>query len=328
MEAPPPDEPDEPGEPDETGAPADPSAGEAGTEASEHHRIAALREKGEEFRVRADETWKRVEASRATNAGVDTAFQVYERDRDRLGPLLSAAIAFRLFLVLVPYVAFVVILAATFGVDRDDLTGAGIGGLMAQSIVDVSEQPWWARILTLLLVAWALLLASRSMVKALRLTYGAAWELGRVRFRDTTMAGLVFLGLITGAIVATGLARQTREGADAAGWVVTILVVFAIYLTTWTVACTLLPHADGVPWTAMVPGALLFAIGAQVLHIVAVVWFAPRIDSATARYGALGIAILLLGSVYLLGRLIVAAAFLNATMWFRRQGREPADPTT
>ena len=79
----------------------------------------------------------------------------------------------------------------------------------------------------------------------------------------------------------------------------------------------------------MLPGAVLFALGAQVIHVAVVVWFAPRIDSATARYGALGIAILLLGSVYLLGRLIVAAAFLNATLWSRHQGREePPPPTT
>ena len=129
---PPPDEPDEPD------APPAPTAGRPEDEASERHRIAELKEKGEELRARADETWKRVEASRSTSAGIDTAFQVYERDRDRLGPLLSAAIAFRLFLVFVPYVAFVVILAALFGVDREDLTTAGIGGLTAQSVTDVS----------------------------------------------------------------------------------------------------------------------------------------------------------------------------------------------
>jgi uncharacterized BrkB/YihY/UPF0761 family membrane protein len=149
-----------------------------------------------------------------------------------------------------------------------------------------------------------------------------------VKYRDTTKAGLVFLGLVAAATVSTGLARQAREGSDAAGWVVTVLLVFVIYLLTWGFACVLLPHAEDAGWTAMVPGAVLFAVGAQVLHIAVVIWFAPRIDSATARYGALGIAILLLGSVYLLGRLIVAAAFLNATMWSRRQGPEPAAPTT
>jgi uncharacterized BrkB/YihY/UPF0761 family membrane protein len=319
MEPPPPDEPERPGDPD---------ASEPQDQASEHRRIAAIREKGEELRVRADETWKRVEASRSSNAGVDTAFQVYERDRDRLGPLLSAAIAFRLFLVFVPYVAFLVIVAGLFGVDRSDLATAGIGGITAKSITDVSSQPLWGRILTLLLVAWALLLASRSMVKALRLTYAAAWELGRPRFRDTTKTGLVFLGLVAAATVTTGLARQAREGADAAGWVVTVFLVFAIYLATWIVACVLLPRAQEAGWTAMLPGAVLFALGAQVIHIAVVVWFAPRIDSATARYGALGIAILLLGSVYLVGRLMVAAAFLNATMWFRRQGRGRKPLTT
>ena len=93
------------------------------------------------------------------------------------------------------------------------------------------------RILTLLLVAWALLLAARGMVKALRLIYAAAWELGRPVFHDTTKAAFVFLGLTTAASTATGLARQTREGADAAGWVVTVPPVFAVYLATWLVAC-------------------------------------------------------------------------------------------
>ena len=322
----PPDEPEPPaGTPPAAITPIEPAADDD----AHPSRIAALREKERALRERADETWKRVEASRSSNAGVDTAFRVYERDRDRLGPLLSAAIAFRLFLVFVPFVAFWVILAGLFSVDREDLDSAGLGGLTAQTIADVTAQPLWSRILTLLLVAWALLLASRSMVKALRLTYAAAWELGRVRSHGTTKAALVFLGLVTASTGATGLARQVREGADAAGWVVTALVVFAVYLGTWLVACLLLPHAEGAAWMAMLPGAVLFAVGAQVFHLVVVLWLAPRVDSATARYGALGIAILLLGGIYLVGRLIVAAAFLNATMWFRRQGREEtANPTT
>jgi uncharacterized BrkB/YihY/UPF0761 family membrane protein len=314
----------QPPPPDEPNPPSTPSESVEDDEASEHlGRIAALREKEKALRERADETWRRVEASRSSNAGVDTAFRVYERDRDRLGPLLAAAVAFRLFLFLVPYVAFFVILAGVFSVERKDLEAAGLGGVTAQTITDVSAQPLWSRILTLLIVAWALLLAARAMVKALRLIYAAAWELGRPVFRDTTKAALVFLGLTTATTTVTGLARQTREEADAAGWVVTILAVFAVYLATWLVACLLLPHAEEATWKAMLPGAVLFALGAQLFHLVVVIWLAPRVDNATARYGALGIAILILGGVYLIGRLVVAAAFLNATMWPRRRGPVP-----
>lgn len=297
---------------------------------TEHtRRIAALKGKSEELRVRADETWKRVEASRSSNTTVDAAFEVYERDRDRLGPLLSAAVAFRLFLVFVPYVAFWVILAGLFSVDREDLTTAGIAGLTAQTITDVSSQSPWTKIFTLLIVAWAVLLASRSMVKALRLTYATAWELGRPVFHDTTKAGLLFLAFVTAAALATALARQLREASsDVVGWLVTTLVVFVIYLVTWLLACRFLPRAEGTTWMAMLPGSVLFAVGAQALQLLVVLWFAPRIDNATAHYGALGIAILLLGGIYLIGRLIVAAAFVNATIWFRKQGREQPAATT
>ena len=97
--------------------------------------------------------------------GVDTAFEVCERDRDRLGPLLSAAIAFRLFLVFVPYVAFLVILAGVFGVDRSDLATAGAGASRPRRSRTSRHSRCGARSSRSCSLR-GLLLASRSMVKA------------------------------------------------------------------------------------------------------------------------------------------------------------------
>jgi uncharacterized BrkB/YihY/UPF0761 family membrane protein len=78
-----------------------------------------------------------------------------------------------------------------------------------------------------------------------------------------------------------------------------------------------LPHADGVPWTAMVPGALLTAAGILVLRLVTIVYFSNRLESANNLYGGLGMAAVFIVWLYIIARLLVAAISLNAAVWTR-----------
>jgi uncharacterized BrkB/YihY/UPF0761 family membrane protein len=82
-----------------------------------------------------------------------------------------------------------------------------------------------------------------------------------------------------------------------------------------------LPHARDAGWRDLLPGALLLAAGAQVLHLVTVFYLAGRIESASELYGALGSASAVLLWLYLIGRLVVGSAVLNATLWERRRQR-------
>ena len=87
------------------------------------------------------------------------------------------------------------------------------------------------------------------------------------------------------------------------------------------------------PATALVPGALLMAIGADVLHLLTTYWIGHLIARKTSTYGPVGIALAVLLWVYILGRFIVASAGLNAALLYRRQkpvaarkaGAAPAD---
>ena len=74
-----------------------------------------------------------------------------------------------------------------------------------------------------------------------------------------------------------------------------------------------LPHrADS--WRAHLPGALLLAVGFQVLQLVVVLYLAPKLGRSSQLYGSLGAATVILLWLYLMARLIVAAAFLNASL--------------
>ena len=96
-----------------------------------------------------------------------------------------------------------------------------------------------------------------------------------------------------------------------------LLVVFVGLIAWWLVLSMRLPHR-GVPWGALVPGALLMAVGLELLSSIGAFLIAPRVESSQRTYGALGVAAALLFGLYLVSRLVVASAVLNVTVWERR----------
>jgi uncharacterized BrkB/YihY/UPF0761 family membrane protein len=79
-----------------------------------------------------------------------------------------------------------------------------------------------------------------------------------------------------------------------------------------------LPHQD-VSWKEMVPGAVLVGVGVEALQLTTVIWFTRSIESKSATYGAIGAALAILVWAYILGRIIVSGAMLNAVLWEQKQ---------
>jgi uncharacterized BrkB/YihY/UPF0761 family membrane protein len=91
----------------------------------------------------------------------------------------------------------------------------------------------------------------------------------------------------------------------------------AVPFAFWLAASWLLPHrADGL--LDLVPGAALVAVGVQVLHLFTSLFLGPKLTSATALYGGIGIATTILFWLFIVGRLVIAAAILNAAVYDRR----------
>ena len=65
------------------------------------------------------------------------------------------------------------------------------------------------------------------------------------------------------------------------------------------------------------------AIGADVLQLLTTYWIGHLVARKTSTYGAVGIALAVLLWVYILGRIMVGSAGLNAALWYRRE-KEPA----
>jgi hypothetical protein len=63
------------------------------------------------------------------------------------------------------------------------------------------------------------------------------------------------------------------------------------------------------------------AVGADVLQLLTTYWIGNLAARKTSTYGAVGIALAVLLWVYVLGRIMVASAGLNAALYYRRENR-------
>jgi uncharacterized BrkB/YihY/UPF0761 family membrane protein len=61
--------------------------------------------------------------------------------------------------------------------------------------------------------------------------------------------------------------------------------------------------------------------GVDVLQLLTTYWIGPLVARKTSTYGAIGVALAVLLWVYLLGRIMVGSAGLNAALWYRRDTR-------
>jgi len=69
------------------------------------------------------------------------------------------------------------------------------------------------------------------------------------------------------------------------------------------------------------PGSVLVGAGFAVLQAVTANWLGPKLHHSSALYGSLGVAFVILGWLYVVGRLLVAAPLLNAAVLEHREAR-------
>jgi uncharacterized BrkB/YihY/UPF0761 family membrane protein len=285
-----------------------------------------LRLKGEQARVRRliSDTQQRLERARPRSPVVDAAFRAVDRDVETGGVVLAGAVAFRVFLFLVPYVFVAVVgfgvAADAAGRDASDLArDGGIGGLVAKSISGASDLSGVARFTALVVGLFALLLGTRALYKVLRIVYGLIWGVPAGKPKSQAKAVLAVLGLATGGFLFVGLLDQIGERSlpfKIGALLISSLVPFMLAL----IANITLPRQP-TRWPDLVPGAIVLTIGVLGLHVITVVWIAHELESKTDTYGAIGAALALLLWSYLLGRLITASAVVNASLWQRREER-------
>jgi len=243
------------------------------------------------------------------------ARKVYERDRDIGGGLLAGALAFRLFVWLA---SFVVILISILGfIDAGggdaaaDLDASGVTAIAAEQVAQTAQDANRARWGLLLLGLYALFSTSRTMVRAVWTTSAIAWR-APVSKPPVIKGVLAYNGFILVLLGSVRGAAWLREQTPGPGLLIVVALVVLFVGMTWLML-RWLPGPGAAP-RDLLPGAVLLAVGVQVMHLVSTLYLPTRLERASATYGTLGTAIVLLLWLYLLGRLIVVGGVLNAVM--------------
>jgi len=281
--------------------------------ASDAGRIARARRSAADLETRARKEFDRAREQHAT---VRLAVQAFESDRRRAGGLLAGGLAYRIFLWQIPLALFLVsafgLATELSGDDPADLarkTGmtAALAGAISQAVAASQSARWWLLILGAFLTVWA----GRGVYRGVRLVSELAWETRAPR--GSSLKGSL---AVTGfGVLAVALQAFLPKISETLG--LPALVRFALGLMLASslafAVLRLLPRAD-VPWTSILPGAVLMGVGMRLLGLAASTYFAYRLDHSNDLYGALGLAVVMMLFLFLVARLFVAAQFLNATL--------------
>ena len=131
--------------------------------------------------------------------------------------------------------------------------------------------------------------------------------------------GLFWLGgaavLFVGGAAATTALRWLPGFLAPVG----ILVTFAVSLGLWLWTLRVLPNTK-LPWRRLMPGAVLGAVGLEVLKAVGAYYVPKAVASSSQLYGSLGIVFAILAWLLLFGRLVVYSAVLNVTLYEKHEG--------
>ena len=243
-----------------------------------------------------------------------------QRDRHHAGGLLAGALAFRLFGALLPLALLcAVLLGYAQTVDdastKDAGKAVGIAPAVLSSVAESSKLSGGTRWTVALFALIALVWSAMSAARAIRAAYSVAWSGGVTRVARPVPAALVLIAAVISVIAVVAVARWARSEFGFAG--VLIASGAAVpYFLIWLGVSYLLPHADA-PLKALIPGALLVGFGMEVIHVGTVLFVAGRVEHASATYGSFGAAFTLLVWLYVVSRVIVASAMLNASLWRR-----------
>jgi uncharacterized BrkB/YihY/UPF0761 family membrane protein len=268
---------------------------------------------------RAHALRRSVEAARDRSPALDATFETIERDSRLGGGMLAGALSYRLFVFALPLSFFIVsglgLVADALGVRPNVVVNSvGFAGTVTKQVESAAESgsDWWVALASFFVLVYV----TRVLFRAVLIVHALAWEGSaagvkvRARPLEIFAAGVFGQLLLVTGVGAVG--HQTPIGG-----VVALVVLVAALAGLWLVVSLQLPHSDA-RWTELIPGSLFYAIGMIGVQLWNILILGKLIESKSTTYGALGMAAALLLGFFLMGRVIVGAAGLNATLHERR----------
>jgi len=161
-------------------------------------------------------------AHRATTWGplepvAEIGWRTFRRDAAIGGSVLGAALAYRIFAWLLPFLLAAVLALAlaidqTEGSSGEAVTDAGLTGFVASSAADAAAgSRGWAVAIGLVGALFVLPYQSSALLRAVRAVTALAWDMPVTRVPSPTRSSLLFLGWLVAFVVVAGSAAPIRR---------------------------------------------------------------------------------------------------------------------
>jgi membrane protein len=247
-----------------------------------------------------------------------TALRVQDRMGEINGNQVAASITLSAFLALFPLLLVAIAVVGFLSTNNPQLASdliddLGLTGSAASTMKDAVQAAEDTRRAATVVGFVGLLWSGLGLVGALQYAFNATWEVRGRGLRDK----LVGLAWLAGAFVIFAASFGITTGLNyLPGFLAPagILLGLAVNLALSLWAMKVLPNRD-VGWKALLPGAVLAAVGFEVLKALGSILVPHLVSSSQALYGSLGIVFATLTWLLLFGRLLVYANVLNAVRW-------------
>jgi len=257
-----------------------------------------------------------------------TALRVQKRYSELNGNYLAGSVTLAGFLSLFPLLLFGIALLGFFAAGSTDLAGdvverLGLTGEAERAVVDAVASAQRSRRAASLIGIVGLLWSGLGLVAAMQYAVNASWQVSTRGWRNK-LKGLVWLAgasvlLLTSVALSAAINFLPSLFAP-----LSIVAGLSVNLALWLWTLKVLANRD-VGWKSLLPGAVMCAVGLEILKLVGSVYVPYAVRSASALYGTLGVVFAILAWLLFFGRLVVYSSVLNVVRWEEDHGTKTVE---
>ena len=248
---------------------------------------------------------------------------VQKRFGELKGNNLAAAVTLQAFLSLFPLLLVAVAVIGFVAGGGTDVAGRvvenlGLTGDAREAVRDAVDAAQRSKRTASIIGLAGLLWSGLGLVNALQYAYDQVWQVEDRGMRDKAVGLLWLVGaalLFVASAAATTVLRWLPEVLSPVG----VVIGFAVSLALWIWTGKVLPNRTAT-LRMVLPGAILGAVGLEVLKVVGAFYVPRLVASSSQLYGSIGIVFAILAWLLLFSRLIVYSATLNVVLHERRSG--------
>ncbi|WP_426572482.1 YihY/virulence factor BrkB family protein [Aquihabitans sp. McL0605] len=256
------------------------------------------------------------------------ALDVQDRMGEINGGFAASAITVTVFISIFPLLLVVIAVVGYLAAGNDSLApdlikALGLSGPGAQTLTDALDKAAASRqaatVIGLVGLAWA----GSAVAVALQQGVRIPWQERSNGIKDRLIGMAWLVGAFVGFALLMALSGVLGFLPD---WAPAPVATLLSILFSTTIAAIFFAWVfwglgtRRVGWRDLLPGALVAAVGFEILALVGTVYVPKLVSRSSALYGSIGVVFAILAWLALFARLLVYSSTLNAVLYEAREG--------